>query len=72
MFGMMIPNDSCLSRVETTHASSHGQDVVGVPDGESHVPPEDVAEKLQMAEATLHQWASALWIFSLWYDGMMR
>lgn len=34
--------------------ASHGQDVVGVPDGDRHVPPaEDVAEKLQMAEATV-------------------
>ncbi|CAL1156353.1 unnamed protein product [Cladocopium goreaui] len=33
-----------------------GEDVVGVPDGDRHVPPaEDVAEKLQMAEADARQ-----------------
>ena len=64
MFGMMIPNDSCFSGVAqppTTNlvgqaSPSHGQDVVGVPDGDRHVPPEDVAEKLQMAEATVGIW----------------
>jgi|OrbCmetagenome_4_1107370.scaffolds.fasta_scaffold681953_1 hypothetical protein len=64
MFGVMILNDSGFSGLETTNhhlwwvnEPSHGQDVVGVPDGDRHVPPaEDVAEKLQMAEVTVGIW----------------
>ena len=53
VFQGLKPPTTCGGSMNLPMAS-HGQDVVGVPDGDRHVPPaEGVAEKLQMAEATV-------------------